>query len=126
MDEKKKTVEVKLIQEQFKKSILTREQLLFGITKLRPLDLSAKQGRQTLIDNYLNAIYLSITTMLTNGVPAGSRTRNYALGGRRYIHLTTETYQKKLRNRVVSCLEMFFTILPSAFSYGIPCDTRFR
>ena len=25
------------------------------------------------------------------GVPAGSRTRNYALGGRRYIHLTTET-----------------------------------
>ena len=26
------------------------------------------------------------------GVPAGSRTRNYALGGRRYIHLTTETY----------------------------------
>lgn len=31
------------------------------------------------------------------GLPAGSRTRNCALGGRRYIHLTTERYIKFYR-----------------------------
>lgn len=58
LEEKKKTVEVELIQEQIKKPILTKEQILFGITKFRTLDLSTKQGRQTLIDSFVNAIYL--------------------------------------------------------------------
>lgn len=58
LEEKKKTVEVQLIQEQIKKPILTKEQILFGITKFRTLDLSTKQGRQTLIDSFVNAIYL--------------------------------------------------------------------
>ena len=31
---------------------------MFGITKFRTLDLSTQKGRQTLIDSFVNAIYL--------------------------------------------------------------------
>lgn len=58
LEERKKTLEVELIQEQIRKPILTKEQILFGITKFRTLDLSTKQGRQTLIDSFVNTIYL--------------------------------------------------------------------
>ena len=52
------TSELDLIQEQMKSPILTREQILFGITKFRTLDIYTKKGRQTLIDSFVNAIYL--------------------------------------------------------------------
>ena len=58
LEEKKKALELELIQEQIKSPILTKEQILFGITKFRTLDLSTRQGRQTLIDSFVNAIYL--------------------------------------------------------------------
>ena len=58
LEEKKKALELELIQEQIKSPILTKEQILFGITKFRTLDLSTRQGRQTMIDSFVNAIYL--------------------------------------------------------------------
>lgn len=58
LEEQKKKLEIELLQEQIKKPLLTKEQILFGITKFRTLDLSTRQGRQTLIDSFVNAIYL--------------------------------------------------------------------
>lgn len=115
LEEKKKALELELIQEQIKSPILTKEQILFGITKFRTLDLSTRQGRQTLIDSFVNAIYLyddyalitcnykdgsiritfeeiESSDLLSNGMPGENRTHNSALGGRGYIHLTTDTY----------------------------------
>lgn len=113
LEEQKKSLELELLQEQIKKPFLTKEQIMFGITKFRTLDLSTRQGRQTLIDSFVNAIYLyddyALVTcnykdgslrisleeiegsdLLSNGTPGGNRTHNCPLGGGCYIHLTTE------------------------------------
>ena len=58
LEEQKKSLELELVQEQIKSPILTKEQIMFGITKFRTLDLSTQKGRQTLIDSFVNAIYL--------------------------------------------------------------------
>ncbi len=113
LEEQKKSLELELVQEQIKSPILTKEQIMFGITKFRTLDLSTQKGRQTLIDSFVNAIYLyddyalitcnykdgSIrisfeeiegSDLLLDGTPGGNRTHNGPLGGGCYIHLTTE------------------------------------
>ena len=41
-----------------KQPLLTQEQILFGLTKFRKLDLNTKIGKQTLIDGFINKIYL--------------------------------------------------------------------
>ena len=58
MENRKKELEIEIAQEQIKRPILTREQILFGLTKFRKLDLSTQKGKQTLIAGFVNAIYL--------------------------------------------------------------------
>ena len=58
LEEQKKALELELIQEQIKKPILTKEQIIYGITRFRTLDLSTQEGKQRLIDSFVNAIYL--------------------------------------------------------------------
>ena len=41
-----------------KKPFLTKEQIRFGIEKFKQLDISTKEGKQRLIDGFINAIYL--------------------------------------------------------------------
>ena len=99
LEEQKKSLELELVQEQIKSPILMKEQIMFGITKFRTLDLSTQKGRQTLIDSFVNAIYLyddcalitcnykdgSIrisfeeiegSDLLLDGTPCGNRTHN--------------------------------------------------
>ena len=58
LEEQKKSLELELIQEQIKKPFLTKEQILYGITRFRTLDLNTQEGKQRLIDAFVNAIYL--------------------------------------------------------------------
>ena len=58
MEETKRRLEINLLNEQIRKPLLTREQIEFGIIKFRRLDLSSKEGRQRLIDGFVNVIYL--------------------------------------------------------------------
>ena len=58
LEEQKKALELELIQEQIKKPFLTKEQILYGITRFRTLDLNTQEGKQRLIDAFVNAIYL--------------------------------------------------------------------
>ena len=58
LENRKKELEIDIAQEQIKRPVLTREQIHFGLTKFRKLDLSTQKGRQTLIDGFVNAIYL--------------------------------------------------------------------
>ncbi|MBE6592892.1 MAG: recombinase family protein [Ruminococcaceae bacterium] len=58
LEESKKQQEIKLLQEQIKKPLLTQEQIEFGIYKFKKLDLKTRKGKQKLIDSFVNAIFV--------------------------------------------------------------------
>ena len=58
LEREKSELEVTIVQEQIKKPFLTKEQIRFGIEKFKQLDISSKEGKQRLIDGFINAIYL--------------------------------------------------------------------
>ncbi len=58
LEREKSELEVTIVQEQIKKPFLTKEQIRFGIEKFKQLDISSKDGKQRLIDGFINAIYL--------------------------------------------------------------------
>lgn len=58
LETRQKELQVEIAQEQIKRPVLTREQMHFGLTKFRKLDLSTQKGKQTLIDAFVNTIFL--------------------------------------------------------------------
>lgn len=58
LENHKKQLEIEIAQEEIKNPLLTREQIEFGLTRFRKLDLSTQRGKQTLIDSFVNAIFL--------------------------------------------------------------------
>lgn len=58
LEQRKSELEVSILQEQIKKPFLTKEQIRFGIDKFKRLDVTTKEGKQCLIDGFINAIYL--------------------------------------------------------------------
>lgn len=58
LEREKSELNVTTVQEQIKKPFLTKEQIRFGIEKFKQLDISSKEGKQRLIDGFINAIYL--------------------------------------------------------------------
>ena len=58
LENRKKELEIEIAREQIKHPLLTREQIEFGLTRFRKLDLSTQKGRRALIDGFVNTIYL--------------------------------------------------------------------
>lgn len=58
LEKEKSQLDLTIIQEQIKKLFLTKEQIRFGIEKFKKLNISTKEGKQRLIDGFINAIYL--------------------------------------------------------------------
>ena len=58
LEENKKELQNCILQEKLKKPFLSKEQVRFGIEKYKKLDLSTQEGKQRLIDGFINAIYL--------------------------------------------------------------------
>ena len=58
LEKSKKDIETAIIQEQIKRPFLTKEQIRFGIEKFKTLDIDTQDGRQRLIDGFINAVYL--------------------------------------------------------------------
>ena len=58
LEKSKKDIETAIIQEQIKRPFLTKEQIRFGIEKFKTLDIDTQEGRQRLIDGFINAVYL--------------------------------------------------------------------
>ncbi len=58
LEREKSELNVTIVQEHIKKPFLTKEQIRFGIEKFKQLDISSKEGKQRLIDGFINAIYL--------------------------------------------------------------------
>lgn len=133
LEERQKALQIEITQEQIKRPALTREQILFGLTKFRKSDLTTQEGKQRLIDGFVNRIYLfddyAIITcnykegeekitfedvenselgefikeqknkpeqrcsdLFKSGDPAGNRTRDCAVRGRRLNRLTTRPF----------------------------------
>lgn len=58
LEQQKSKLELELYQTQIKHPVLTKEQLMFMFSNLRKIDISTKEGRQRLIDTFVNSIYL--------------------------------------------------------------------
>ena len=58
LEKEKSELEITILQEQIKKPFLTKDQIRFGIEKFKKLDITTKEGKERLIDGFINAIYL--------------------------------------------------------------------
>ena len=58
LESEKENLQRELETEQRKNPRMTRDEILFGLMKYRELDLSTKEGKQKLIDGFINSIYL--------------------------------------------------------------------
>ncbi len=58
LEAEKKEIEISIVQEQIRKPILSKKFIMFGICKFRKLDLDTREGKQRLIDDFVNAVYL--------------------------------------------------------------------
>ncbi len=58
LEEQKTNLELELYQTQIKNPVLTQEQIEFGLCNLRKIDISTQEGKQRLIDTFVNSIYL--------------------------------------------------------------------
>jgi hypothetical protein len=71
----KSDIEIKILQEEMQKPLLTREQILFWLHKFRGIDVSKREQRQRLIDTFVNAVYLyDDRIVLTFNYKDGSKT----------------------------------------------------
>ena len=58
LEEQKSNLEVELFQTQVNHPVLTKEQIQFALYSYRKLDLSSQEGKQQLIDGFVNSIFL--------------------------------------------------------------------
>ena len=58
LEEQKSNLESELFQAKVTNPILTKEQLLFAFSNLRKIDITTQEGKQRLIDTFVNSIYL--------------------------------------------------------------------
>ena len=58
LEEAKSDIEIKILQEEIHKPLLSRDQILFWLHKFRGIDASKQDQRQLLIDTFINSIYL--------------------------------------------------------------------
>ena len=58
LEEQKQTLEVELYQVQVKHPVLTKEKILYALYNYRKLNFDTQEGKQRLIDRFVNSIYL--------------------------------------------------------------------
>lgn len=58
LESQKKEIELQINEEQLSHPIISQEQILFTLHNYRKIDTSTKEGKQKLIDGFVNSIYL--------------------------------------------------------------------
>ena len=58
LEETKDKLEKSIAQEQLQKPMLTREKIMFFLSRFRDMDMTKREHRQRLVDSFINAIYL--------------------------------------------------------------------
>ena len=75
LEEQQKQLTIEIAEEQIKRPILTREQILFGLCKFRKLDTATTEGKRVLINAFVNSIYLfDDYTVITCNYKEGTET----------------------------------------------------
>ena len=72
LEERKKEIELHIIQEEIKKPMLSREDVTFWLCRFRKLDVSRLEERRRLIDSFVNSVtifddYILITFNYKDG-----------------------------------------------------------
>ena len=58
LEETKSNLGIQILQEEMQRPVFTRKQILFGLHRYRKLDMDKLEHRQSLIDTFVNAIFL--------------------------------------------------------------------
>ena len=58
LEERKRNLEIELFEAQTRNPVLTKEQILFALYNFRKIDISTQEGKQRLIDGFVNSIYM--------------------------------------------------------------------
>ena len=58
LEEQKQKLEIELFEAETQHPILSKDQILHALCDYRKLDLNTKEGKQRLIDSFVNSIYL--------------------------------------------------------------------
>ena len=58
LEEQHKDLEVKIAKERFGTQLLTKDQIVFWLTKMTRLDLAQDSNRQRIVDTFVNSIYV--------------------------------------------------------------------
>lgn len=58
LEDRKRNLEIELFEAQTRNPVLTKEQILFALHNFRKIDISTQEGKQRLIDGFVNSIYL--------------------------------------------------------------------
>lgn len=64
LEDRKKTLEEELYQEELDHPVVSEEQILHALYHYKSLDISPKEGKQRLIDGFVNSIYLYDDTLV--------------------------------------------------------------
>ena len=58
LEEQHKDLEVKIAKERFGTQLLTKDQIVFWLTKMTELDLAQDSNKQRIVDTFVNSIYV--------------------------------------------------------------------
>ena len=58
LESAKSDLEIRILQEEIQKPLLTREHIIYWLQKFRGIDIADRDQRQRLVDTFVNAIYL--------------------------------------------------------------------
>ena len=58
LEKQKQDLEIEITEEQIRTPILTQEQILYALTLFRNLDISTREGKERLINGFVNSIFL--------------------------------------------------------------------
>ena len=96
LESRKSELEIQIAEEQIRRPILTREQILYGLTRFRKLDLSAPKGKQILIDSFVNTIYLFDDYMI---ITCNYRDGEEKISLENILNSETGNYLKNIENK---------------------------
>ncbi len=66
LEVKKTEIEVRLVKEEIQSQVLTREQVVYWLSKMREMDLNSEDSRERIIDTFVNSIYVYDDRMVIN------------------------------------------------------------
>lgn len=58
LEQQKSDIKVKIAKEEIKSAVLSKEQILFWLTKMKDSDILNEENRERIVDTFINSIYV--------------------------------------------------------------------